>query len=210
MASERISVRTLSATLALLAGLVSVAAPAAEVTDKARAYLERGDLRAATIELKSALQKNPNDATARLLLARLYLRVGNGAGAEKEIRSAIDLGAAAALWRLDFVEALIAQGKFDDAVQRLDAATDLSSADQVRVLTLRGDAALGQNRPDEARARYQEALAADPASERAGLGTLRVALKEGDQAAAIKATDGFLERFPNNTEALLIRAVTSQ
>jgi len=206
MASGRISAHTLGATLALLAGLVSVAARAEEVTDKARAYLERGDLRAATIELKNALQKNPNDATARLLLARLYLRVGNGAAAEKEIRSAIDLGAAAALWRLDFVEALITQGKFDDAMQRLDAATDLSPADQARAMTLRGDAALGQNRPDEARARYQEALMADPANERAGLGTLRVALKEGDQAAAIKAADEFLVRFPNNTEALLMRA----
>ena len=206
MASGRISARTLTATLALLAGLAGTSILASEATDKASAFLEQGDLRAATIELKNALQKNPNDATARLLLARLYLRIGNGAAAEKEIRSAIDLGAEASLWRLDFVEALIAQGKFDDAVQRLDAAGELPAADEARALTLRGDAALGQNKPDEAREHYQAASAADPGSERAGLGLLRVALKDGDQAAAIKATDGFLERFPNNTEALLMRA----
>ena len=206
MAIRRITVRRLGAALALLAGLSSISSWASESTDKARAFLEKGDLRSATIELKNALQKDPNDATTRLLLGRLYLRVGNGAAAEKEIRTAIDLGADAALWRLDFVEALIAQAKFDEALQRLDAATDLPDEEQVRALILRGDAALGQNEPTEARARYEEALAADPKSEKAGLGLLRVALKEGDQAAAIKATDAFLKDFPNNTDAMLIRA----
>ena len=148
MAIRRITVRRLGAALALLAGLSSISSWASESTDKARAYLDKGDLRSATIELKNALQKNPNDATTRLLLGRLYLRVGNGAAAEKEIRTAIDLGADAALWRLDFVEALIAQAKFDEALQRLDAATDLPDEEQVRALILRGDAALGQNEPD--------------------------------------------------------------
>ena len=207
MALRRITVRHhLGAALALLAGLSSISSWASESTDKASAFLDKGDLRSATIELKNALQKNPNDATTRLLLARLYLRVGNGAAAEKEIRTAIDLGADATLWRLDFVEALIAQAKFDEALQRLDAATDLPGEEQVRALILRGDAALGQNEPTVARAQYEEALAADPKSERAGLGLLRMALKEGDQAAAIKATDAFLKDFPNNTDALLIRA----
>lgn len=206
MASVRIIPRCLSAAFALLAGLWCISSLASASAEKARAFLDSGDLRSATIELKNALQENPSDATARLLLARLYLRVGNGAAAEKEIRRAIDLGADSAQWRLDFVEALIAQAKYDEAVQRLDAATDLPPEDKVRVLILRGAAALGQNKPDEARVRYQEALVLDPNSEKAGEGLLRVVLKEGDQGAAIKATDEFLQRFPNNTDALLIRA----
>ncbi|HYN79235.1 MAG TPA: XrtA/PEP-CTERM system TPR-repeat protein PrsT, partial [Lamprocystis sp. (in: g-proteobacteria)] len=206
MASGTNTVRRLGAALALLAGLSCVSSWASESTEKARVFLEKGDLRSATIELKNALQKDPNDATTRLLLARLYLRVGNGAAAEKEIRTAMDLGADAAQWRLDFVEALIAQAKFDEAIQRLDAATDIPSGEQVRALILRGDAALGQNQPAAARSHYEEALAADPKSEKAGLGLLRVALKEGDQAGAVVATDAFLKDFPNNTDALLMRA----
>ena len=206
MAIGRIGAWTLGAALALWAGLATAAAPDSEGAAKARAAIDRGDLRAATIELKSALQKNPNDAAARLELGRLYLRIGNGPAAEKEIRSAIDLGVPAADWRLDFVEALIIQGKFDDALQRLDAAGELPEAEQVRALVLRGDAAMGQGKRDAARARYEEAMAIAPDDERAGLGLLRVTIGGADQAASAKAADEFLTRFPQNTEALLIRA----
>lgn len=179
---------------------------ASEATDKASAFFEKGDLRSASIELKNALQKDPNDAQARLLLGKLYLRAGNGAAAEKEIRRAIDLGTDASLWRLDFVQALILQAKFDEALQRLDAATDLSPADRTRALILRGDASIGQGRPDAARDAYTQALEADPASDRAAIGLLRITLNKGDPAASAQAADDLLTRFPNNTEALLIRA----
>ncbi len=206
MVTGRIDARTLGAALALWACLVATAVADSQAAAKARAALDRGDLRAATIELKSALQKNPNDAAVRLELGRLYLRIGNGEAAEKEIRSAIELGAPASDWRLDFVEALIRQGKFDDAVQRLDAATELPEAEQARALVLRGDAAFGQGKVDVARSRYEEAQAVAPDNEGAALGLLRIAVKDADPAASAKAADAFLERFPNNTEATLVRA----
>jgi len=206
MALRTMTGRRLAAALTLLVGLAGGAAVAAESADKARVFFENGDLRSATIELKNRLQKDPNDAAARLLLAQIYLQVGNGAAAEKELRSAIELGADASVWRLELVAALIAQAKYDEALVRLDAAADLSAADQVRALILRGDAALGQDKLEAARAGYRQALALDPNSESAGLGLLRVALKEGDQAATVSAADTFLRQFPNNPEALLVRA----
>ncbi|WP_157640394.1 XrtA/PEP-CTERM system TPR-repeat protein PrsT [Lamprocystis purpurea] len=206
MALRRMSMRRVAAALALLVGLAGGASVASEATDKARLSIEKGDLRSATIELKNRLQKDPNDAAARLLLAQIYLQVGNGAAAEKELRSASDLGADASLWRLELIAALIAQAKYDEALARLDAAADLSAADQVRAFILRADVALGQDQPEVARAGYRQALALDPNSELAGLGLLRVALKEGDQAATVSAADAFLRQFPDNPEALLIRA----
>ncbi len=206
MVSRRIASHSLCVALATLAGLAGLPAWASDASDRANTFLEQGDLRAATIELKNALQKDPNDAKARLLLGKLHLRAGNGAAAEKEIRTAIDLGADANLWRLDFVEALILQAKFDEALQRLDAATDLADSDQVRALILRGDAALGQDKPDEARDLYTQATQADPASDKAAVGLLRLTLKEGDQAVAVKEADELVGRFPDNSEILLIRA----
>ncbi len=206
MALKRMTVRRAVAALALLVGLAGGASVASESADKARLLFEKGDLRSAAIELKNRLQKDPNDAAARLLLAQIYLQVGNGAAAEKELRSASELGADASLWRLELIAALIAQAKYDEALARLDAAADLSAADQVRALTLRADAALGQNQLEAARAGYRQALALDPNSELAGLGLLRVALKEGDQAATVSAADAFLQQFPDNPDALLIRA----
>jgi tetratricopeptide (TPR) repeat protein len=40
---------------------------------RATAFINEGDLSAATIELKSALQKDPNDAEARLQMGAVYL-----------------------------------------------------------------------------------------------------------------------------------------
>ena len=60
--------------------------------DKARDSFAKGDIKAAGIELKNALQKDPGNAEARLLLGELYLKLGNGLAAEKEFRRAQELG----------------------------------------------------------------------------------------------------------------------
>jgi putative PEP-CTERM system TPR-repeat lipoprotein len=206
MASPRFGATALGFPLALLLGSLGHPVLASQGSDKARAALEQGDLRTATMELRSALQSDPNDADARLLLARVHLLVGNGEGAEKEIRVAIDLGAESGRWRLDLVEALILQGRFDEALQRLEAGGEVADADAVRTLILRGKAALGQQRPDEARALFLEAQGLDPTSAEAGLGAVRVTMSEGDNAATSAALDDLLVRFPDNLDALLMRA----
>ncbi len=198
--------RTLGSALALAIGLAGAPVWASPSSDKARAALDGGDSRTATIELKNALQQDPNDADARLLLARLYLASGNGAGAEKEILTARDLGADPAQWRIDLVQSLILQGRFDEAMQQLDEAGSLSGADRIRALVLRGDSALGRGQLDEARDQYQQALALDPDDQSAGVGRLRLALMQKDREAAAKSADAFLARFPTNKDALLIRA----
>ena len=68
MTIQRAHGRILFSALTLAIGLCGPSALASESADKARAYFEKGELRAATIELKNALQKDPNDADARLLL----------------------------------------------------------------------------------------------------------------------------------------------
>ncbi len=69
--------------LVLLAGIaVSVVAQpvlGSAAVDKARGFFDNGDLRAATIELKNALQADPGDAAARLLLGRIYIELRSGA-----------------------------------------------------------------------------------------------------------------------------------
>ena len=206
MTPTRFSVSLLGLTLALLIGPLGHPAQASPASEKARTALERGDLRTATIELKNALQSDPTDADARLLLARIYLEVGNGEGAEKEIRVAIDLGADPGLSRLDLVEALILQGRFDEAMQRLEAGGEVAADDAPRALILRGKAALGEERRDEARALFLKAQELDPDSVEAALGVVRVTSSEGDNTATAAALDELLVRFPDNVDALLMRA----
>src|SRR3546814_14412938 len=62
-----------------LAWLALGAAPAvhaASFLERAQQLFEEGDLPAAGVELKNALQRDPNDAEARFLLGRIHLKLG--------------------------------------------------------------------------------------------------------------------------------------
>ena len=53
--------------------------------DRADRYLKRGDLKAAEIELKNAIQQDQQNALARVMLGDLYLRTGDAVSAEIEL-----------------------------------------------------------------------------------------------------------------------------
>lgn len=57
----------------------------------AKDYLAKNDNKAAVIQLKNALQNNPDLAEARFLLGKALLEDGNLTGAEVELRKAADL-----------------------------------------------------------------------------------------------------------------------
>ena len=63
----------------------------AEYVERAQDHLDKGELRAASIELKNALVQNPNHPQARWLLGKIYLEFGQYAAAEKELTRARDL-----------------------------------------------------------------------------------------------------------------------
>jgi putative PEP-CTERM system TPR-repeat lipoprotein len=192
-----------------LAGLLgsAVSAQAADSLAEARSYLASGDKKAAVIELKNALQQDPGNATARLLLGETYLRLGEGASAEKELRRAGDLGAAPKTWQLNLAEALLLQGKFSDALNALDAAkAPADKGDQARALALRGRAELGLRHLPEAEKAFDAALKLDANNREAGRGKIQLAFAKGDFDAAAGAADSFLARFPKDEAALLLRA----
>ena len=63
-----------------------------QMVASAKSYLEKKDLDAASIQLKSALQANGNLVDARFLLGKVNLEQGNVPGAVKELQRALDLG----------------------------------------------------------------------------------------------------------------------
>src|SRR3954452_6958967 len=69
----------------------SLAKDAQSYIESAKAYSEKGNLKAAEIELRNALREAPQDAHIHALLAQVYLRLGEFASAEREARSARDL-----------------------------------------------------------------------------------------------------------------------
>lgn len=186
--------------------LSALPAHASDAVDKARGYFEADDHRAAVIELKNALQSDPGDIEARLLLGTIYLDLKDGASAEKELRRAADLGADPALWRLSLIEGMVLQGNYSDALDRLETAGELPLQEQARALSLRGEAQMRLQQLKEASQSFDASLALDPDNERAALGKILLALAAGDDSAAASDADALLARLPDSGEVWLVRA----
>ena len=57
-----------------------------ELIDNAKRYMAEKKVNEATIEIKNALQTNPENAEARYLLGEISMQIGNLASAEKEFQ----------------------------------------------------------------------------------------------------------------------------
>lgn len=98
----------LSVTLAACGGESSEA-----LIEKAQQSLASGDRKSAIIQLKSAIQKNENNAEARFWLGKLQLEMGDFASAEKEFMKARKAGYDADTVNPLLAKALIGQGELD-------------------------------------------------------------------------------------------------
>src|SRR5437763_2295415 len=104
------------ASIALLAFTYSatLAKGVQEYVEAAQVYSDKGNLKAAEIELRNAVRQAPQDAHTHALLAQVYLKLGEFASAEREARSARDLKGDEADYLLTLAESLMRQGKFAD------------------------------------------------------------------------------------------------
>lgn len=190
----------------LLCSLFTVhAADSNEFLKEARQYLTQGKVDAAVIQLKNALQENPANIDARLLLGRVYLRLGDGESAEKEIERAVRLKAGKELWQLELGQAYLLQRKFDEILNSLEADPTLSGAIQAGVYNLRGQAYLATGKLADARESFQKSLSSQPENEQAELGLAQVTIASGDQVEGRNLLDAFLDRYPDNLEGRILR-----
>jgi Tfp pilus assembly protein PilF len=114
----------------------------------ARNYQQKGDNKAAIIQLKNSLQQNPNDPEARYLLGTIYNKTGDLQSAEKELRKALSLGMSPAKVWPELGQTMLGLGQFQ---QLLDNTQTLSGNDaSAEIFTLRGTAFLALDKPQEA------------------------------------------------------------
>jgi len=169
----------------------------------ARAQYQAGHLQAALIDLRNALQADPNLTEARWLLARALIAVGDGAGAEKEIDKAKTLGFAGDTLAVELRAALL-QGKAKVVLGRI--ATLAPGRRDPDLELIQGDAAAALGKTAAAARAYQSALhafAGRPAQEaRAHVGLARVAVLREDDSAAERQLQAALELQPDNRDAL--------
>ncbi len=197
------------AALPLLA--VSMAGPA--LADSARSqdyfkdaleWLQKGDGRAALIQLRNAIKEDPNNYGARLLLGRLYLESGNLSAGRKELEIAHN-GAPSDETEVFYGRALLAGREYDAVLSTVQETANDPAFMTVKRL-IRAEAMFGQSRLDDAMAEVAPVLASERTQPQANLMAARIKSTQNDFQAAHEYVDAALAGNPGLMEAHLMRA----
>ena len=175
-----------------------------EHVQRAREHQAKQELPASVIELKNALQKNPENRDARLLLGQIYVETGNGAPAEKELQRARELGAGRDAWLLPLARAYLLQGQNPKVLELNPEATD-PPALQATLRALQGLASLGLGQPDAAKTSLDRALKLQPDDPDALLGMSQLALVNRNYSEAETFASRASERDPRDTRPWFVK-----
>ncbi len=159
----------------------------------------------AVIQLKNALQQDPDFLPARVLLGQIYVDVGLPEPAEKELLKARAMGADAALVAPLLARAYLDQGKYQELLAGV-RATGLTGATRAEVLAYRGQAHMELRDLPAAEADYAEARRLDPDSLQAGLGEATLRLRQARLAEARALSERILAAHPDAASAWAMRA----
>lgn len=155
-----------------------------ERLDRAREARVKGELRNAILELKNALKDDPKSIAARYLLGQIYIDMEDGVAAEKELTMARDMGLDVAATVVPIAQSWILQAEYEKVIEGVAISNNLPASTQAALYIVHGDAYIGMQRWDEARAAYNQALQLDANNPLgyAGLGHLSNLLRDWDMA----------------------------
>ena len=206
---HRTPTRSLACALALFAAAALYGCgskDAASYVASAKSYLAKADYKSAVIQAKNAVQKDPKDAQARLVLADALYQSGDAAGAETEARKALDAGAPADAAYPLLARALIAQGQYGKVTSEFGTRSLESPQARADLAVSLATAHAAQGNVKAAQGAVDGALAADPENIAALLFDAQLAARGGDLAGARKHIESALAKDPKNVGALLMKA----
>jgi len=170
---------------------------------KAQQQIAANDYRAAVIELKNALQDEPDHRQARLLLAQASLQLGDVSEAEKELRRAVELGTPAEEAADLMARVRLEAAQYRELLAQIDAG-ELPLPEPQRS-TYRGRALLGLEQAGPAMEAFKTALAADPQFVRAQMGVAEATAALGDTEKALEQVQALLANGSVAAQAWALR-----
>lgn len=178
---------------------------AQDLVNGAKRLIETKDNSAAVIELKNALQHDPNLAEARFLLGRLLLDGGNAVGAEIELRKAQELGYASDQVVPLLAKALVRRGESRKLIEQFSRQSLQDGRAQADLQVSLARAFSAEGKASDARSAIEAALQADPGQVDARLLQVRMLMTERNVSAAAQILDKAIEMAPANSEARQLR-----
>lgn len=185
-----------------LIGSAAVAEP--DYMSQARSHMEKGDAKAAAIQLKNLLRKAPMDGDARLLLGEAYLKLGDGPAAIKELERARDLHLPKERWSVPLARSYLYSGKPQAVIDNFSADSALPEPTQARLHALQGMAYISLGKPESGEVAFNRTLAIEPDAEDALLGLARIAISQLDYGTAVDHSRKVLGMDRKNTSAWIL------
>jgi len=167
----------------------------------AKDYLAKNDNKSAVIQIKNALQSNPDLPEARYLLGSALLDSGDPMGAETELRKALDLKQSQDMVVPQLAKALLAQGhakKLIDELARIELSQPSAKASLQMSLT---SAYAMQGKPELSQTALSAALQADPGNASALITQARQKAGQRDFDGAMAITESVITKSPASYEA---------
>ncbi len=178
----------------------------AEHMQRAEVFFQEKNYRSAVIELKNVLQQDESSVRARYLLGAIYVDTGDGESGERELRRVLGMQTSG---NDDVVillsRSLLIQKKYTQLLDEISIDQDLSKKSKSDLLALRGEALLGSQKFNEARADFSAALKINSQSAFANIGLARLSLLEDKIGQASQYIDNLLAIDDKNAEALLLK-----
>lgn len=167
----------------------------------AKDYLEKNDSKAAIIQIKNALQSNPDLPEARFLLGTTLLESGDPVGAELELRKALELKHPQDMVIPKLASAMLAQGQAKKLIDEF-AKMELSQATAKASLQLSlasAYATLGKT--ENSLAALNAALLAEPGYAPALIAQARQKAVQRDFDGALSMAEEVIGKSPKNYDA---------
>ena len=194
---------------ALAAALLALAGPTAHAVEtpasakNADHLIASGNLKAAEIELRNAVQESPQDPLLRSQLARVYLQLGDPISAEREARAARERNGKEADYLPVMIDAMLRQGKLADLADLVKPG-DRAPALESKVRLALGIAAAGLHDRAKAETMLNDAIRLDPSALPPKIALARL-LAATNPAVANKLLDQALATDPRSVEALQVK-----
>ena len=194
--------------LATAAALVTGCGGESEKTllASAKTFIDNKDTKAAVIQLKNVLQKNPKSGEARYLLGKALLAGGDPVGATVELAKAQELGVADDQVAPELARAMLMTGEAGKIISQLGNVKLVDGKAAADLSTTLATAHAIQGDTDKAQQAIDDALRAQPGYAPALIVLSRLKAVANDVGGALAVLDEVLAKEPDNERAGVFRA----